>query len=420
MLVRSIHGANCRLVNYVLTLLFVTACSGSGDNGSTESSLQAGDYITTGLPATVSSATINAVLNASPETLNVTAAYNVSYFKLTYKTTNPNGSLGNASGIIAVPQKSANAASPLLSLQHGTIYLDSDAPSNENLSIAISNPAQALYLTTAQAVVAASIGYVVVAPDYLGYGESSLAVHPYMHGDSLASAVTDLIVAAQHYLADNNIGHNGQVFLGGYSEGGYATLAAQQKLQQQYANSITVTASAPGAGAYHVSQTAVEFASSTQLAAPDNIAFFMKAYNTVYGLNRLNDFFPAALADFIDSAFYGDTSRSAIVTTLPANPQDLFNSAFLQDFTGEGELELKALFAQNDIYDWSPQAPTYFFHGLDDSVVPYFNMSAARDAMTDSPVTFVDCSSLPSNHSNCFLPYLRFAIDTFGTLAEGL
>jgi hypothetical protein len=146
----------------------------------------------------------------------------------------------------------------------------------------------------------------------------------------------------------------------------------------------------------------------------------MKAYDTVYDLNRLDDFFQAPYVDFIDSAFYGDTPRSEMLITLPNNPQDLFNSTFLQDFIGSGESALKELYAQNDIYDWSPVVPTYFFHGPDDTVVPYFNMSLAIDAMADSPVQHTDCMSEPSSHGNCFLPYLQFAIDTFGDLADAL
>jgi pimeloyl-ACP methyl ester carboxylesterase len=427
-----VQNINSRLILCCLLLLLSVACSNSsdnagndpgnnsGNNGTPEPSLQAGDYVEAGAPATVSAIAINSVLEAAGGSLNVRARYNVQYFKITYKTKDPDGNVTDASGIIAVPQKNSADASPLLSLQHGTIVLDSDAPSNENLTAALSNSSQALFLTTSQAVVAASLGYLVVAADYLGYGESTLAVHPYMNADSLATTVIDLIVAARHYFADNNIAFNNQVFLGGYSEGGYATLAAQKKLQELYSDSITVTASAPGAGAYRLSQTASEFAGSTQLSAPDNVAFIMKAYDTVYDLNRLGDFFQSSYVDFIDSAFYGDTDRSTIAAKLPDNPQDLFNSVFLQDFTGDGESDLKALFAQNDIYDWSPIAPTYFFHGRDDTVVPYLNMEAVKATMADSPAMFIDCDSVPSSHGNCFLPYLQFAIDSFGALAADL
>lgn len=427
-----VQNINSRLILCCLLLLLSVACNNSSDNsdndpgnisdnnGTPEPSLQAGDYVEAGAPATVSAIAINSVLDAAGGSLNVSAQYNVQYFKITYKTKDPDGNVTDASGIIAVPQKNSSDASPLLSLQHGTIVLDSDAPSNENLTAALSNPSQALYLTTSQAVVAASLGYLVVAADYQGYGESTLAVHPYMHADSLATTVIDLIIAARRYFTDNQIAFNDQVFLGGYSEGGYATLAAQKKLQALYSDSITVTASAPGAGAYALLQTASEFAGSTQLGSPDNVAFIMKAYDTVYHLNRLDDFFQAAYVDFIDSAFYGDTASSTIVATLPDNPQDLFNSTFLQDFTGDGESDLKALFAQNDIYDWSPVTPTYFFHGPDDTVVPYFNMEAVMVTMADSPAIFIDCNSDPSSHGNCFLPYLQFAIDSFGALAADL
>ncbi|KPJ93535.1 MAG: hypothetical protein AMJ53_07080 [Gammaproteobacteria bacterium SG8_11] len=415
-----LYNASIRCILFALVCVFVVACGGSGDSSPAAPSFQRGEYVSAGRSQSVSASVIDSVLDGVAGSLAVSAVYDVRFLKLTYKTIDTNGRLTNASGVVAIPQKANNLSSPMLSLQHGTIYLDSDAPSNEDLSPLLSNPAQALYKTTGQAIIAASLGYLVVAPDYLGYGDSILAVHPYMHADSLATSVIDLILAAQQYFADNDIMYNRQVFLAGYSEGGYATLAAHKKLQELYSDVMTVTASAPGAGAYDVSQTALTFANSQQLDAPDYVAFVMKAYDTVYNLNRLGDFFQPAYVDFIDSAFYGDTTRTTIVTNLSATPDELFSSPFLQDFTGNGESELKAYFRQNDIYDWSPTSPIYFYHGRQDTIVPFFNVTSVMTAMQNSPVSITECASVPSDHGYCFLPYLQFVIDTFGALTNDL
>jgi pimeloyl-ACP methyl ester carboxylesterase len=404
-----------RIIVSALFLIVCVACGGSGGDSPAARTYQQGDYVTAGTQTSVSSSDINTALSSISGLLNVTAMYDVRVLKLTYKTIDPDGNLTTASGVVAFPQKIGNATSPLLSLQHGTIYLDSDAPSNESL-LPLS-----IYKTSIQAVIAASTGYLVVAPDYLGYGDSTVAVHPYMHADSLATSVIDLIRASQQYFASHSIRHNGQIFLAGYSEGGYATLAAHKILQEEYSGRITVSASAPGAGAYNVSQTAMEFANSTQLTAPDNIAFIMKAYDTIYGLSRLSDFFQPAYVDFIDSAFYGDTPRTDIVAVLPSAPVDLFNTTFLTAFLGDGETELNVLFQQNDIYNWQPEAPTFFFHGRDDTVVPYFNMTSVFNVMQTNPqVIFTDCNTTPSEHGNCFLPYVQFTIDSFNGIAEDL
>ncbi|WP_455210549.1 alpha/beta fold hydrolase [Kaarinaea lacus] len=401
----------------LLGALFISVigCGGSGGDTPTQTNYQRGDYVAANQPITLSSSDINTALDNAVGLINVSALYDVRLLKLTYKTIDPDGNLTTASGVVAYPLKNTTSTSPLLSLQHGTIYLDSAAPSNESL-IPFS-----LYKTSIHAVIAASTGYLVVAPDYLGYGDSTVEVHPYMHADSLATSVIDLILASRQYFAYRNIRHNGQVFLAGYSEGGYATLAAHKILQEEYNTTITVSASAPGAGAYNISETALDFASGTQLTAPDNVAFVMKAYDTIYDLNRLSDFFQPAYVDFVDNAFFGDTSRDTIALELPSAPTDLFNSVFLQAFTSDGETELKALFQENDIYNWQPEAPTYFFHGRDDNVVPYLNMESVMNTMQDNlQVSFTTCIAAPADHANCFLPYMQFAIDSFSAIAEDL
>jgi pimeloyl-ACP methyl ester carboxylesterase len=88
--------------------------------------------------------------------------------------------------------------------------------------------------------VLAGLGYIAVLPDYIGYGDSTAKLHPYLHASTLASATVDMNRAARTFLAlpDINMARNGQFFLTGYSEGGYATLATQRPMQQSLALSF--------------------------------------------------------------------------------------------------------------------------------------------------------------------------------------
>jgi hypothetical protein len=100
----------------------------------------------------------------------------------------------------------------VLSYQHGTIFQDSDAPSS--------------FLTSAEGLagaVFAAIGFIAVLPDYIGYGDSTALLHPYVHAATLASATVDMNRAARVFFKEPGINAvtNGQLFLAGYSEGGY-------------------------------------------------------------------------------------------------------------------------------------------------------------------------------------------------------
>ncbi|MCB1989509.1 MAG: hypothetical protein KDE69_14460, partial [Burkholderiaceae bacterium] len=114
----------------------------------------------------------------------VVPRYSVVSWRLEYTTLDANGGEVRASGLISVPQKPAGSASPVLSYQHGTIFRDAEAPSNNAVPGEVS-------------VVLASLGYVVVAPDYVGFGASRGTLHPYLLSAPTAAAVVDLLTASK-------------------------------------------------------------------------------------------------------------------------------------------------------------------------------------------------------------------------------
>jgi len=75
-----------------------------------------------------------------------------------------------------------------------------------------------------------------------------------------------------------------------------------------------------------------------------------------------------------------------------------------------GQHIIKDKLALNNIYDWKPTAPTRFFHGIDDEIVPYHNAEKALDTMINNGATNVslgDCSL--TSHVACVAPFI---IDT--------
>lgn len=164
-------------------------------------------------------------------------------WRLEYTTLDANGSEVRASGLISVPQKPAGSTSPVLSYQHGTIFRDAEAPSNNAV------PGEV-------AVVLASLGYVVVAPDYVGFGASRGTPHPYLMSTPTAAAVIDLLTASKVWRAQNQVADNGQLFITGYSEGGYATMAAHRALQASGSPHLAdLRMAVVGAGPYDVQAT---------------------------------------------------------------------------------------------------------------------------------------------------------------------
>lgn len=325
--------------------------------------------------------------------------HDVKTYKITYWTTDADGNLINASGLLAIPQHANTASSRLVVYHHGTIFHTAYAPSNSSEKNVLAS-------------ILASMDFIVMLPDYIGYGESVAQLHPYMHAATLASSSIDLIRAARFFMQQNGIASSNDVLLGGYSEGGYAAMATHRSLETDFSEEFDVIASYPGAGAYDLLGTATTLLSGDTLPSASYVAFLVKAYDEVYNVGRIDEIFNPLYVDVINSYFYGNYDSSVIEDKLIKDTASLFDTTFLNNFkSAEGEADLKLILSQNNVYDWSPLAPVRLFHGEADLTVPYTNGQTALDTMNpdrDKDIEIVPCEPLSgaANHNNCYLPYL--------------
>lgn len=102
----------------------------------------------------------------------------------------------------------------------------------------------------------AAQGYIVVAPNYAGYDESKLDYHPYLVAQQQSTDMVDALDSARSIIErkkranDANyskIDDSGKLFIAGYSQGGYVTMATARLLESQ---KRPVTAIAPSSGPY--------------------------------------------------------------------------------------------------------------------------------------------------------------------------
>ena len=334
--------------------------------------------------------------------------YKVDAYKVVYSTVDSQGLPINVSGLLAIPQKNSDSKSPLLSYQHGTIFLDAEAPSISATSI---NGISTL----------SGMGFIVSAPDYIGYAESSSVIHPYMHAETLANTAIDMLSASKTFLQQKNIQLNAQLFLTGYSEGGYATLALQKKLQEAHKNEFSVTASAAGAGPFDLTETAKTIAKKTTNSKPAFISFLLKAYDEIYTLNVISEMYQPAYVSIINNYFDGQHSGSQVTTDLSQTTSELFNAPFLAALLGNDPNIIKDKLALNNIYDWKPTAPTRFSHGLLDEVVPYHNAQTTLITMQNNGATNVSLGDCFANsHTDCVIPFVLDTVNFFSGYANDL
>lgn len=363
---------------------------------------QRGQIISTELISTIRKDTISSV--------EMIATYDVNVYKLIYQTIDPAGNITTASALIATPL-TENFPLPMIAIQHGGIIKRSNAPSSNNID--------------SYSLGVAANGYYVVIADYLGLGESQ-GLHPLLHAQSLASSVIDALRAGRSLSQKQNILLNGQLFLMGYSEGGYATLAVQREIQNNYSNEFTISGSAPIASSYdliwtlkHILQESVPF------PIPSLLPYLILSFNQVYGLHDdLNSIFLPPFDSIIEYYFNGEYAFPEIDNMLPADFQQLFTEDFYSMLENK-ESPLYAALAENNIYRWKPQTPTRLYHCINDEIAPYKNSQMAYDYFLSVGAQDVRLIGLEHNyydqegaHAGCAIPLMLMAKEWFDTLRK--
>ncbi len=322
---------------------------------------------------------------------SVTPVYAVSNYRLNYRTIDGFGREVIASGLLSVPVKPPGAASPMISYQHGTIFKDVEAPSNH---------AQA----DEAPVIMASLGYIVLAADYVGFGVSKGHEHPYLLAKPSAAAVLDLLTAGRSWRSANRVIDNGQLFLVGYSEGGYVTMAAHQEMQRSQSTELSgLLLSVPGAGPYNVGMTMDVL------------------------LSRVRDEYPllAALINpgllrHLGSTVRDEVRRALLRELIPDDADVSYQANFVDNYLAD---DVAAIGRDSNVHDWQPQAPVYLFHGRDDQTVPYASSESTLQVMgarAAAQVSLTECTAAPAGHSECVAPYWIFMLQKLAGSARDL
>ena len=327
----------------------------------------------------------------------------VSAIKIIYRTRNYKDEPVEASGVLLVPDYTNEM--PVVSLQHGTLSDDNEAPSNSELGL------NELTL----AAIMASTGMLMAVPDYIGYGNTNDQMHPYEHRDNLAQASYDFILAVNEYLETAEITTNEKLFLTGYSEGGYATMALHQLIEKE--NALTVTHAFPGAGAYN------KTAFTKEILTKDEELPFMTSY--IWVLNVYNSMFENLKRPW--SSFLNEPYASNLenlerfnspvdINLISTNPKVLFNEQFIEGIINNSDTEFLNVLAENDVFDWLPKAPITLFHGTADDYVYPLNSITAKESIENNGGTIMYEQLEGLNHSQAAIPFYIKVLELIDTI----
>ncbi len=396
--------AGSRFLRYTSKLLYVAALSilffpfSCSDEGMSPDKPGDGVLVEATLVYTVSSAQVQLIAKLAGFDLNLDDfVHDVDIYKISYNTEyKGNGII--ASGLIGLPKTTEEV--PMISYQHGTITSDSEAPSN----FAVNKP------ETIIATALSSSGLITVIPDYLGFGASASILHPYFVEDLTASSVIDMLKAAQELAEEKNIHFNSKLFLAGYSEGGYATMATHKAFESTSPDGFDLVASFPGAGAYDLIGLQETLFAAETYDDPYYLAYITLAYQLTYDFeNLLTDFFQEPYASLIPELFDHEKSSGEIDAQLTTSIPDLLNPALLEaSFSDPAYSYIGEAFEENTLTDWTPETRMYMYHGLSDKTVPYQNSVSTYDALIARGASddIISLTPLPGDHISAVTPYV--------------
>lgn len=340
--------------------------------------------------------------------------YDVDMYKMVYNTVDVNGQPTIASGAFLVPTNTDCADFPIATYNHGTTLEKDDVPSNDVSETFIGK-------------IFSAGGYFTCMPDYLGMGVSP-GLHPYVHGESEATATVDMIRAAREFIADSlNLIDNGQVFLSGYSQGGHACMATHKYISENNLQSeFNVIASAPCSGPYDLSGIMADtIMSPTPYSNPGYITYLLASYNLVYGniFNTWSDVLYPPYDTIVPPYFDGNNTTlgmGSLNSLLPNDMSLLIRDTCMDNFRNDSLNQNHPWWValiDNDNYNWAPQEPVRMYYCTADEQVAYTNALTAENYMNNNGASDVQSISAGSvNHGACVFPALTAAFAWFQTL----
>jgi pimeloyl-ACP methyl ester carboxylesterase len=334
-------------------------------------------------------------------TLLTSLRYTLEMQKVTYQSTGADGKVHSMTGLLILPKSilGTKPSVPILMYQHGTEVYRPFSPSQYLTHQG--RPADYPEVMVAAAI--ASTGYAVALVDYEGMGDNTDS-QPHVIGAALAQQVIDLLRASRDIIGGSRspCSWNSQLFLMGYSEGGYVTMAATRELQLNHAAEFTITASAPLSGPHDLSGVMRQIIlSNSTFKAPYFAPLFITSFNYAYG-GQTNLFSPGSamlvpyattIPPFFDGNAPSDTISEAMGMNFTTPTLIVLKSILTQSFIAQltlGTSPVTAFLKLNDSYRlpgqldsaWVPTVPMRMIHHRSDDLVPYGNSQAAFNAFS--------------------------------------
>ncbi len=311
-----------------------------------------------------------------------------------------------ASGLVLIPK--GNETFPILSFQNGTNVQHSKAPSvnYDSMYFQLFN-------------VMSSTGFIVSVPDYLGFGASKDMFHPYLHKKSTVQSMVDMLKAVRELTNGKKVTKDEHkiktksskdVYLSGYSQGGWSTMCLQKALELDYSKEFTVKASSCGAGPYNLETVIKEVLKKDYYNNPFFLAYVFNAMNKIGAVSQgtIEKIVRKPYAEKMTDLFDGVRTGDEINAQLSNNVKEIFTDNFVKNYATSADFkEVRNFLKKNRVDFWKTKIPTKLFHGTADNDVPFATSQEAYDEMKKLGVKDVILELVPiknKSHGGAIIP----------------
>ncbi len=279
-----------------------------------------------------------------------------------------------ASGLVVVPK--SDKKFPVISLQNGTTVEHKKAPTvnYKNSMLQFLN-------------IIASTGFIVAMPDYLGFGASEQITHPYLDKESTVQSIIDMLKAVKELTRGKiRAKSNKDLYIAGYSQGGWSTLCLQKALELQNPEMFNLVASSCGAGPYSL-EIVTDFVLSQEIY---EMPFFLAyVFNTMVQTGKIDQatidkVVKEPYADKITTLFDGIRTGGEINGELSKKIKDFLTEDFIENYKTSPDFKvIRDELQRNSVAFWKTSIPTKLFHGTTDTYVPFATSQEAYDRMIE-------------------------------------
>lgn len=295
--------------------------------------------------------------------------YGMIGYKLKYYTTDYDGRIVEAAGEVLFPK--TNKKLSLLIDCHATLLNRKSNPSDLGGKLPVQFTIGPFLFAAAE--------YVVIAPDYIGYGNSEERAR-FTHEETTVNAIVDMYDAAKVMLDEINLETYDETFLTGYSLGAHAAIGTQKRLSGKAGYDFKYTT--VGGGPYDLEVATMEkgVLKKEVFLISAFLAFVMDSADGV-GYNLYDGDFRNVIKEKYHDAYLKNVKQKTLnILWGPIQWRNLFDESFIKAIETDMNHPLRQYLRDNSVYDWYNQYPTHYMHGAWDVIITPSNMTTAVNA----------------------------------------